>query len=142
MLITVGLRSIIWTVKIQMSRLVSVDSTLVISLSILYVLSSNFGQLWLVHLVALYGEQSLTHYAEQVPILDGSAQEWVEAVDKVGLKVAVDIDGNNYEKMVPHLIEPVQILRKDSFVAAFPSPKVHLSCGIDFSEVHLNNLAI
>ncbi|KAK9276183.1 hypothetical protein L1049_005714 [Liquidambar formosana] len=73
--------------------------------------------------------------AVEVPILDGSAREWVEAIEQVGLKVAVDRDGNNREKMAPFLDEPVHVWRNDSFIAAFPSPKVHITYGINFPQV-------
>lgn len=71
----------------------------------------------------------------QVPIFDGSANEWVKAIKQTGLKVATDHFGNSHEKMAPYVIEPVHVWRNDSFVAAFPSEKVHITYGINFSEV-------
>lgn len=71
----------------------------------------------------------------EVPILDGSAGEWVEAIEGVGLKVAKDASGNSLEKMAPYLDEPVHVWRNDSFVVAFPSSQVHISCGINFPHV-------
>ncbi|KAL3751169.1 hypothetical protein ACJRO7_012050 [Eucalyptus globulus] len=71
----------------------------------------------------------------EVPILDGSAGEWVEAIEGVGLKVAKDAGGNSLEKMAPYLDEPVHVWRNDSFVVAFPSSQVHISCGINFPHV-------
>ncbi|PSS13369.1 UDP-3-O-acyl-N-acetylglucosamine deacetylase [Actinidia chinensis var. chinensis] len=71
----------------------------------------------------------------EVPIFDGSARKWVEAIEQVGLKVATDRGGNSYEKMAPFLNEPVHVWKNDSFVAAFPSPEVHVTCGINFSHV-------
>ncbi|GAB4828697.1 Probable UDP-3-O-acyl-N-acetylglucosamine deacetylase 1, mitochondrial [Ancistrocladus abbreviatus] len=71
----------------------------------------------------------------EVPILDGSAREWVESIQKAGLEDAVDQNGNNCEKMVPFLNEPVHVWRNDSFVAAFPSPTVHITGGINFPQV-------
>ncbi|KAG2708304.1 hypothetical protein I3760_05G185700 [Carya illinoinensis] len=73
---------------------------------------------------------------KQVPIFDGSANEWVRAIKDVGLKVATDHFGNSREKMAPYVIEPVHVWRNDSFVAAFPSEKVHITYGINFTEVH------
>ena len=35
----------------------------------------------------------------QIPIFDGSAREWVAAVEEVGLTVATDLDGKSVEKM-------------------------------------------
>ncbi|KAF5450320.1 hypothetical protein F2P56_030683 [Juglans regia] len=72
----------------------------------------------------------------EVPIFDGSANEWVKAIKEVGLKVATDHFGNSREKMAPYVIEPVHVWRNDSFIAAFPSEKVHITYGINFSEVH------
>ncbi|KAI8023461.1 hypothetical protein LOK49_LG03G01019 [Camellia lanceoleosa] len=71
----------------------------------------------------------------EVPILDGSAREWVEAIEQVGLRVAIDRVGKSCEKMAPFLNEPVHARRNDSFVVAFPSPEVHITCGINFSQV-------
>ncbi|GAB2296934.1 hypothetical protein Dimus_031036 [Dionaea muscipula] len=71
----------------------------------------------------------------EVPILDGSAREWVEAIEQTGLEDAVDQSGNIREKMVPCLNEPVHVSRNDSFVAAFPSPYVHVTYGINFPQV-------
>ncbi|KAM7255048.1 hypothetical protein ACFE04_020289 [Oxalis oulophora] len=70
----------------------------------------------------------------QVPIFDGSARLWVESLEQVGLKVALDSHGNNAEKMVAHLNEPVHVRRNDSFVAAFPSQEARITCGIDFPQ--------
>ncbi|XP_034682507.1 probable UDP-3-O-acyl-N-acetylglucosamine deacetylase 1, mitochondrial [Vitis riparia] len=79
----------------------------------------------------LNGEES----SVEVPIFDGSAKEWVEAIEQVGLKVATDQGGNSCEKMIPFLIEPVHVHRNDSFIAAFPYPKVQIIYGIDFPQV-------
>ncbi|KAK3035594.1 hypothetical protein RJ639_033186, partial [Escallonia herrerae] len=71
----------------------------------------------------------------EVPIFDGSAREWVEAIEQVGLTVTTDRSGNNCEKLAPFLNEPVHVRMNDSFIAAFPSPEVHISYGIDFRLV-------
>ncbi|KAG5062521.1 hypothetical protein JHK85_003704 [Glycine max] len=73
------------------------------------------------------------HDAE-IPIFDGSAREWVAAVEEVGLTVATDLDGKSVEKMAPHVNEPVYAWRNDSFVAAFPSEVVRITYGINFSQ--------
>lgn len=70
-------------------------------------------------------------------MLDGSAREWVEAIKEVGMCVAKDRNGNTLEKLEPFLNEPVNVWRNDSFIAAFPSPKVHITYGIDFPQVAL-----
>ncbi|KAL0446724.1 UNVERIFIED_CONTAM: putative UDP-3-O-acyl-N-acetylglucosamine deacetylase 1, mitochondrial [Sesamum latifolium] len=70
----------------------------------------------------------------EVPIFDGSAREWVEAIDQAGLKVAVDRDGKSCEKLAPYLNEPVHVTKNDSFLAAFPCSKVNITYGIDFPQ--------
>ncbi|XP_027361282.1 probable UDP-3-O-acyl-N-acetylglucosamine deacetylase 2, mitochondrial isoform X2 [Abrus precatorius] len=77
--------------------------------------------------------QSQGHEAE-IPIFDGSAREWVAAVEEVGLKVAADLYGNSVEKMAPHVNEPVYVSRNDSFVAAFPADGVQITYGINFPQ--------
>ncbi|PPD66236.1 hypothetical protein GOBAR_DD36885 [Gossypium barbadense] len=69
-----------------------------------------------------------------VPIFDGSANAWVEAIEQVGRKEALDRSGNNVEKLAPYLSEPFYVSRNDSFMVAFPASKVHISCGIDFPK--------
>ncbi|KAI5353358.1 hypothetical protein L3X38_006251 [Prunus dulcis] len=71
----------------------------------------------------------------EVPIFDGSASEWVEAIELVGLKEATDHCGNCCEKMAAYVNEPVHVWRNDSFVAAFPSPEIRITYGIDFRQV-------
>ncbi|KAI5678206.1 hypothetical protein M9H77_09156 [Catharanthus roseus] len=71
----------------------------------------------------------------EVPIFDGSAREWVEGIEEVGLKVATDSGGNSCKKLAPFLSEPVHVWRNDSFVAAFPYSQVRITYGIDFSQV-------
>lgn len=70
----------------------------------------------------------------EVPVFDGSAREWVEAIDQVGLKVAIDCGGNSCEKLAPFLNEPVHVRKNDSFMVAFPHSKVNITYGIDFPQ--------
>ncbi|GFP83565.1 probable UDP-3-o-[3-hydroxymyristoyl] n-acetylglucosamine deacetylase 5 [Phtheirospermum japonicum] len=70
----------------------------------------------------------------EVPIFDGSAREWVEAINQAGLKVAVDSCGESCEKLAPYLSEPVHVMKNDSFIAAFPYPKVNITYGIDYPQ--------
>ncbi|PON45937.1 UDP-3-O-acyl N-acetylglucosamine deacetylase [Parasponia andersonii] len=70
----------------------------------------------------------------EVPIFDGSASEWVKAIEQVGLKVATDECGKSYERMAAHVNEPVHILKNGSVVAAFPSPEVRITYGIGFPQ--------
>ncbi|KAF8398943.1 hypothetical protein HHK36_014808 [Tetracentron sinense] len=73
--------------------------------------------------------------ADEVPLLDGSAREWVEAIEQVSLCAAKDHNGNSIDKMAPFLQEPVHVWRNDSFVAAFPSSELHITYGINFPQV-------
>ncbi|CAA7033427.1 unnamed protein product [Microthlaspi erraticum] len=71
----------------------------------------------------------------EVPILDGSAKEWVDAIEEIGINVARNHVGESVEKMVTHLNKPVHVCKNDSFVAAFPSIETRITCGIDFPQV-------
>ncbi|KEH40620.1 UDP-3-O-[3-hydroxymyristoyl] N-acetylglucosamine deacetylase [Medicago truncatula] len=70
----------------------------------------------------------------EIPIFDGSAREWVAALEEVGLEIATDADGKSCEKIAPHVNEPVHVWRNDSFVAAFPSEMVRVTYGINFPQ--------
>lgn len=69
----------------------------------------------------------------EVPLLDGSAMGWAEAIAQVGL-VVQDAPRND------HLItEPIWVREEDAFVAALPSETVRLSYGIDFDLSAIGN---
>ncbi|XP_042383959.1 probable UDP-3-O-acyl-N-acetylglucosamine deacetylase 1, mitochondrial isoform X2 [Zingiber officinale] len=72
---------------------------------------------------------------EEVPLLDGSAKQWVEAIKEAGLYVANDHNGCSLEKLVPKLHEPLYLCHRNSFLIAFPSPNIHITYGIDFSKI-------
>ena len=59
----------------------------------------------------------------------------MDAIETVGLKVAKDSSGSSCEKLAPFLNEPVHVRKNDSFIAAFPLPKVCLTYGINFPKV-------
>ncbi|KAL1198270.1 putative UDP-3-O-acyl-N-acetylglucosamine deacetylase 5 [Cardamine amara subsp. amara] len=71
----------------------------------------------------------------EVPIFDGSAKEWVDAIEEVGINVAQNHVGETVEKMVAHVNKPVYVCKNDSFVAAFPALETRITCGIDFPQV-------
>ncbi|KAL8228989.1 hypothetical protein R6Q57_013889 [Mikania cordata] len=71
----------------------------------------------------------------EIPIFDGSAREWVEAIDQVGLTVAMDCNGNTCDRLAPYLTKPVHVSKGDSIIAAFPSNDTKISYGIDFPQV-------
>ncbi|GAB2222936.1 hypothetical protein Droror1_Dr00017068 [Drosera rotundifolia] len=77
----------------------------------------------------------------EVPILDGSSKEWVEAIEQTGLEDALDIHGNVCERMAPFINEPVSMWRDDSIVAAFPSPVTRITYGINFPQVGNGGIA-
>lgn len=62
----------------------------------------------------------------ELPILDGSAREWVQAIDQVGL-VAQSADTR---ETVLH--QPYTVYQGDAFVCAIPSPYLRFTYGIDF----------
>lgn len=78
----------------------------------------------------------------QVPIFDGSAREWVEAIEQVGVTVAMDSNGRNCEKLAPYLTQPVHVSKGDSVISAFPSKQISISYGINFPQVNLNLLIL
>ncbi|XP_057777594.1 probable UDP-3-O-acyl-N-acetylglucosamine deacetylase 1, mitochondrial isoform X2 [Salvia miltiorrhiza] len=70
----------------------------------------------------------------EVPIFDGSAREWMEAINQSGLRVATDNGGKSCQKLAPYLSEPVHVLKNDSFIAAIPYSKVCITYGIDYPQ--------
>ncbi|XP_049936003.1 probable UDP-3-O-acyl-N-acetylglucosamine deacetylase 1, mitochondrial isoform X4 [Nymphaea colorata] len=72
---------------------------------------------------------------DEVPLLDGSARRWVDAVEEATLCDAVDDYGRCIEKLAPFVVEPVHILYGDSFIAAYPSEKIHITYGINFPQI-------
>jgi UDP-3-O-[3-hydroxymyristoyl] N-acetylglucosamine deacetylase len=63
----------------------------------------------------------------EVPILDGSALPWVEAIQGVGLA-----DGANGSPTLLDLTETITVHQGDSFVTAIPAPNLRFTYGIDF----------
>ncbi len=62
----------------------------------------------------------------ELPILDGSALPWVEAIAKVGITTQVDGD-----RLKP-LTESVTVRKGDSFVTAIPADTLRFTYGIEF----------
>lgn len=94
----------------------------------------------------------------EVPLLDGSAKVWLEAIQEVGVVAAGvrGIEGKAHESFPPgqvratltppHLLtpsgttpipfvlnEPVSVYHGDAFVTALPAPKTRFTYGIDFA---------
>jgi len=89
----------------------------------------------------------------EVPLLDGSAQLWVEAIHEVGV-VAQEREQRRVEELEslslhspPHsltpspfvLKEPVWVYQEDAFVAALPAPTTRFTYGIDFDLPAIGN---
>lgn len=62
----------------------------------------------------------------ELPILDGSALPWVEAIAKVGIKTQIEGD-----RWIP-LKEAVTVARGDSFVTAIPADTLRFTYGVDY----------
>ncbi len=95
----------------------------------------------------------------EVPLLDGSAKVWVEAIAEVGV-VAAEGRGQRAEGTGPSpdsvpdpllhapcpispspfvLKEPVWVQQGDAFVAALPAPTIRFTYGIDFELPAIGN---
>jgi len=99
----------------------------------------------------------------EVPLLDGSAKVWVEAIAQVGVVPQGDGESGRVGKLVnssleqgttlplvtptPHPItpspfvvqQPVWVYQGDAFVAALPAPSIRFTYGIDFDLPAIGN---
>ncbi|MCT7956128.1 UDP-3-O-acyl-N-acetylglucosamine deacetylase [Laspinema palackyanum] len=71
----------------------------------------------------------------ELPLLDGSALSWVEAIAQVGLVPTISGD----QPEITPLSTAVSIYEGDAFVSAIPSPELRFSYGIDFPEPAIGN---
>jgi len=69
----------------------------------------------------------------EVPLLDGSAQEWVQAIAEVGILA------QEQPRSAWVLQAPVWVQAGDAFVAALPAPTLRCTYGIDFELVAIGN---
>ena len=69
----------------------------------------------------------------EAPLLDGSAQPWVEGI------VAAGIAAQNVERIVRSLNAPVFVQQGDAFVTALPAPDTRFTYGIDFESPAIGN---
>ncbi|NJL36063.1 MAG: UDP-3-O-acyl-N-acetylglucosamine deacetylase [Leptolyngbyaceae cyanobacterium RM2_2_4] len=69
----------------------------------------------------------------EVPLLDGSAREWVEAIAQSGLVA------QSAPRPVYTLKEPIWVHQGDAFVAALPAPTLRFTYGIDFELPAIGN---
>ena len=68
----------------------------------------------------------------EVPLLDGSAKNWVDAMMASGIIPAKFITGNP-------ILEPIWIREGDGFAAAIPASEVRFTYGIDFPYEAIGN---
>lgn len=69
----------------------------------------------------------------EVPLLDGSGQEWTSAITAVGIVIQSALRDSI------EITEPVFARQGDAFVAAMPSPELRFSYGIDFDLSAIGN---
>lgn len=69
----------------------------------------------------------------EVPLLDGSALEWVRAIAAVGWKI------QTAPRSSWQLNESITVQQDDAFVVAMPLPTTQLSYGIDFPSAAIGN---
>jgi UDP-3-O-[3-hydroxymyristoyl] N-acetylglucosamine deacetylase len=69
----------------------------------------------------------------ELPLLDGSAQGWVEAIEAAGWVT------QRADRPLIQLPHPVVVHQDDAFVAAFPASSCRLSYGIDFDVAAIGN---
>ncbi|MBF2085581.1 UDP-3-O-acyl-N-acetylglucosamine deacetylase [Thermoleptolyngbya sp. C42_A2020_037] len=69
----------------------------------------------------------------EVPLLDGSAQDWARAIAAAG------ITAQPVPRALVPLPEPVWVRHDDAFVAAIPAPELRFSYGIDFDLPAIGN---
>jgi len=70
----------------------------------------------------------------EVPLLDGSAEEWVKAIAFVGYQ---ETEASLANRLVIH--EPVWIHQGETFVAALPATETRFTYGIDFEYSAIGN---
>ena len=74
----------------------------------------------------------------EVPLLDGSALVWVEAIARVGLVAQELVHSPENVQNLP-LLNPVWVRHGDAFAAALPAAETRFSYGIDFDEPAIGN---
>jgi UDP-3-O-[3-hydroxymyristoyl] N-acetylglucosamine deacetylase len=72
----------------------------------------------------------------EVPLLDGSALEWVKAIELAGVESQAQTQ-DPPDRLV--LQEPIWVREGDMFVAAVPSAELRFSYGIDFALAAIGN---
>jgi len=75
----------------------------------------------------------------EVPLLDGSAQPWVDAILKCKLAEETRNALGVIKEPQPRINEPVWVRAEDAFVAAIPAATRRFSYGIDFEHPAIGN---
>ncbi len=70
----------------------------------------------------------------EIPLLDGSAQNWVDQIASVGL-----VSSSPKRSSPFFLTQPIWVRHQDAFVAALPAPKTRFTYGIDFDVPAIGN---
>jgi UDP-3-O-[3-hydroxymyristoyl] N-acetylglucosamine deacetylase len=70
----------------------------------------------------------------EVPLLDGSAQDWATAIRAAGVVAQAAS-----HHLPPPLAQPVSVQMGDAFAVAMPSPELRFSYGIDFDLTAIGN---
>jgi UDP-3-O-[3-hydroxymyristoyl] N-acetylglucosamine deacetylase len=72
----------------------------------------------------------------ELPLLDGSARDWVAAIAQAGLVPQSEPSVVRSSNSIP---EPIFVRQGDAFVAAIPAPELRFTYGIDFDLVAIGN---
>lgn len=75
----------------------------------------------------------------EVPLMDGSALVWVEAIARVGLVAQELVQPPATNRQLSPIANPVWVRHGDAFVAALPAAETRFSYGIDFDEPAIGN---
>ncbi len=71
----------------------------------------------------------------EVPLLDGSAEVWAQAIASVGLVSQAVTDS----EIPPLITKPIWVRQDDAFVCAIPAPETRFTYGIDFDLPAIGN---
>ncbi|KAH9315983.1 hypothetical protein KI387_024610, partial [Taxus chinensis] len=82
----------------------------------------------------LHGDAFMNCQHSQVPLLDGSSLEWVDAIEEAGTCIARNNFGMDVEKMALVVCEPFHVFKGESFVVVVPAPSTRITYGIDFPQ--------
>ncbi len=75
----------------------------------------------------------------EVPLLDGSAKEWAEAIATAGITASSHPPESLSREPFPQLSYPLTLQVGDAFITAVPSATLRFSYGIDFPQAAIGN---